>query len=328
MVGSQHKAYDDQSEPELTSFLLVPGFSMMAFVSAVEPLRVANRMAACELFSWQLLSLDGEPVTASNGMRVVADAAFDSVDYVPQLFVCAGFEPERFADTGVCNWLRRMAAYKSVVGAIDTGCYLLAKAKLLDGYRVTLHWESVAAFAEVYPTIEVTQELFEIDRNRMTCAGGTAAMDMMLHMVAQRHDQELAVAVSEQFIQNRIRNPSDHQRMRLSSRLGVHNPHIVRVVERMENNIEAPVPTATLARDAGISLRQLERLFASQLGQTPQKYYLQLRLVRARELLQQSEMQIISIALACGFASAAPFSRAYKAHFGCTPQQERQPAAR
>lgn len=312
--------------PDRVSFLLVPGFSMLAFVSAVEPLRVANRMAARHIFDWQILSLDGEPVTASNGMRVVADAAYESVPRVSTLFVCAGFEPGRFASQPLSHWLRRMVGYRAMIGAIDTGCFLLAQARLLNGYRVTLHWESVAAFAEAFPNVHVTQELFEVDRNRMTCAGGTAAMDMMLYMIAGRDGQALATAVSEQFIRDRIRDPSDHQRMKLSARLGINNPHVVRVVERMENNIDTPVPAATLAHDAGISLRQLERLFASQLGHTPQQYYLHIRLTQARRLVQQSEMQIISIALACGFTSTAPFSRAYKAHFGRTPRQDRQTA--
>lgn len=314
------------SPPECISFLLIPDFSMMAFMSAVEPLRVANRMAGRELFSWQILSLDGAPVTASNGMTVVADACFDTVDHLPMVFVCASFEPERFANRELITWLRRMAAYKAVLGAIDTGCFLLARAKLLDGYRVTLHWESVAPFTEAFPNIKVTQELFEIDRNRLTCAGGMAALDMMLHMIARRHNQDLAVAVSEQFIQDRIRDDSDHQRMQLCTRLGVYNPHVLRVVERMERNVEQPLAASTLARDAGISLRQLERVFATELGDTPQSYYLKLRLAHARQLLQHTDMQVIAVGVACGFASAAPFSRAYKAHFGRTPRQDRQAA--
>lgn len=312
--------------PERISFLLIPDFSMMAFMTAVEPLRVANRMAGRQLFSWQILSLDGGPVTASNGMTVVADSSYEAVEQLPMLFICASFEPERFADRSLLTWLRRMAAYKTVLGAIDTGCYLLARARLLDGYRVTLHWESVAPFTEAFPDIHVTQELFEIDRNRLTCAGGTAAIDMMLHMIARRHNQELAVAVSEQFIQNRIRDHSDHQRMQLCTRLGVYNPHVLRVVERMERHVEQPLAAAELAHEAGISLRQLERLFAAELGDTPQSYYLKLRLSHARRLLQQTDMQVIAVAVACGFASAAPFSRAYKTQFGRTPRQDRQAA--
>src|SRR5699024_121762 len=311
---------------ECISFLLVPDFSMLAFMASVCPLRLANHMTGKQLFAWQVLSLDGEPVTASNGMTVVADAAYDRVEQLPMLFVCASFDPERFADRHLLTWLRRMAAYKTVLGAIDSGCYLLARARLLDGYRVTLHWESVAPFSEAFPDIQVTQELFEIDRNRLTCAGGTAALDMMLNMIARRHNQKLAVAVSEQFIQDRIRDHSDHQRMQLCTRLGVYNAHVLRVVERMENNIARPLSATRLARDTGISLRQLERLFTSQLDDTPQSYYLKLRLNHARQLLRHTDMQVIAVALACGFGSAAPFSRAYKTHFGRTPRQDREAA--
>jgi len=310
--------------PACISFLLLPDFSMIAFVSAVEPLRVANRMAGRQLFSWQVLSLDGAPVTASNGMAVVADSSYADAGQLAMVFVCASFAPERCADQHLHNWLRRMAAYGTVIGAIDTGSYLLARARLLNGYRATLHWEGVAAFSEAFPAVQVTQELFEIDRNRLTCAGGTAAMDMMLHLVAQRHGQALAVAISEQFIQNRIRPHSDHQRTDLSTRIDTYNPHVLRVVARMEANIETPLSAAALARATGISLRQLERLFAAELGATPQQYYLRIRLAHARQLLQQTDMQVIAVALACGFGSAAPFSRAYKAHFGRTPRQDRQ----
>lgn len=312
------------SAPERISFLLLPEFAMMAFMSAVEPLRVANRLGGKDLFRWQILSPDGHPVTASNGMKVVADAAAPDIERVSTLFICASFEPERHCDQNLRLWLRRMAAYGAVLGAIDTGSFLLARAGLLDGYRVTMHWESRAAFREAFPTIHATQELFEIDGNRLTCAGGTAAMDMMLHMIGRRHSQELAVDVSEQFIRERIRERSDHQRMALRARLGIHNPHILRVVALMEKNIETPLRIAELAAQTGVSTRQLERLFTQHLHDTPQGYYLKLRLAHARRLLQQTSMHVISIALACGFGSAAPLSRAYKAHFGRTPRQDRR----
>jgi AraC family carnitine catabolism transcriptional activator len=309
--------------PERISFLLVPNFSMMAFMSAVEPLRVANRFGERELFSWRVLSSDGQPVTASNGMRVLADAAVADVERVSMLFVCASFDPERYADHALFVWLRRMAAYGSLLGAIDTGCFILARAGLLDGYRVTLHWESVGSFVEAFPAIQVSEELFEVDRNRFTCAGGTAALDMMLHLIARRHGQELAVAISEQFIHDRIRDRSDHQRMTLCARLGIHNAHVLRVVALMEKHIETPLPLEALAQEAGVSLRQLERLFACHLGETPRGYYLGLRLNCARRLLQQTSMQVIAVALACGFTSAAPLSRAYKTRFGCSPREDR-----
>lgn len=310
--------------PEPIGFLLVPQFSMMAFLSAVEPLRVANRFGGGELFAWRIFSEDGQPVTASNGMTVMTEALTTGADTLPTLIACSGFEPARYASRGLLSWLRRLASRGAALGAIDTGCYLLAAAGLLDGYRVTLHWESASPFSEAFPGITVTGELFEIDRDRFTCAGGTAAMDMMLHMIGRRHGQDLAIAVSEQFIHDRIRGRSDHQRMTLCARLGIHNAKLLRVVEAMERHIEEPLGAEALANLGGVSLRQLERLFATHLHDTPVGYYLKLRLDRGRQFLQQTGMSVLAVALACGFGSAERFSRAYRARFGRPPREDRQ----
>ncbi len=189
---------------------------------------------------------------------------------------------------------------------------------------MTLHWESASPFSEVFPGMTVTDELFEIDRDRFTCAGGTAAMDLMLRRIAGRHGQQLAVAVSEQFIHDRIRRHSDHQRMTACARLGIHNAKLLKVMEAMERHIEEPLPAQALATLGGVSLRQLERLFAAHVHDTPVGYYLKLRLDRARQLLQQTSMSVLAVALACGFGSAARFSRAYRARFGRPPREDRR----
>ncbi|HXH01785.1 MAG TPA: GlxA family transcriptional regulator [Candidatus Competibacteraceae bacterium] len=311
--------------PEPIGFVLVPQFSMMAFFSAVEPLRVANRMAGRQLFSWHAYSLDGQPVAASNGMTVVAEAAIADVDYVPTLIVCAGFDPQQAEHKPLLGWLRMLARKGAALGGMDTGPHILAKAGLLDGCRVTMHWEAVPAFREEFPHIEVSDELFEVDGNRFTCAGGTAALDMMLHMIARKHGHALAVAVSEQFIHDRIRDRRDHQRMQLSSRLGVHNAKLLKIVEAMHQHLEDPLDSEALAALGGVSARQLERLFRVHLKDTPSGYYLKLRLERARHLLKQSDMSVMEVAMACGFGSASSLSRAYRARYGLSPRQDRSP---
>ncbi|HWK46384.1 MAG TPA: GlxA family transcriptional regulator [Stellaceae bacterium] len=310
-------------EPERIGILLIPQFSMMAFCSAVEPLRVANRLAGRTLFAWRACSVDGEPVAASNGMRVMVSGRPGDTDRPETLFICAGFEPERYATKSLLAVLRRLARAGVTLGALDTGAYFLAKARLLDGLRVTTHWEAVAALREAFPEIEVSDNLFEIDDRRITCAGGTAALDMMLDIIGRGHGHALAIAVSEQFIHDRIRDRHAHQRMELSSRLRVTSAHVLNIVAAMERNLEQPLNAGQLAAECAISPRQMERLFRRHLQVSPASYYAALRLARARQLLRQTRMGVLDIAMACGFASSSSFSRSYRGQFGVAPSQDR-----
>ena len=311
------------STPEPIGFLLVPKFSMMAFTAAIEPLRSANRMSDLTLYSWHLFSKDGAPVEASNGIAIMPEAGVATAAHFPTMIVCGGIDIHLFRDKEVHSWLRRLARKGARIGALCTGSHVLARAGLLEGYRCTIHWENIPGFTEEFPDIEVTGELFEIDRNRFTCAGGTAALDMMLHMIAPRHGQDLAAAVSDQFIHDRIRGPHDHQRMALQSRLGVRDPKLLSVIAQMETNLEEPVSRDDLARSVDLSTRQLERLFRKNLDRTPRHYYLELRLRRARQLLLQTSMSVLGVALACGFVSASHFSKCYREFFDKTPREER-----
>lgn len=312
------------SEPERFGFLLLPSFSMLAFLSAIEPLRVANRFGGRQLYSWHVFSRDGAPVTASNGMSILADSSISQAGRLPNFLVCSSFDPERYADRDILTSLRRLDRQGTRLGAVDTGAHILARAGLLDGYRATTHWENAAAFAERFPAVEVSEELFEVDRNRISCSGGTAALDMMLHLIAATHGQDLAVSVSEMLLHARMRSPDDHFRMTLGQRLGVRHPRLQRIVEAMSASIEEPLDLAQLAEIGGLSRRQLERLFRTNLGDTPTGYYLKLRLRRARHLLEQTEMSVLEISLACGFVSAAYFSRAYRRYFGLAPRDDRR----
>lgn len=311
------------TEPEPVGFLLVPRFSMMAFISAVEPLRVANRFAGRTLFSWHIFSADGGPVEASNGMSLAAEAAIDKAA-VPTLIVCAGFDPRAHGKKPLIATLRRLAHRGVTLGALDTGAHLLARAGLLDDSRVTMHWEAVPAFREDFPDIEVSDELFEVGDGHFTCAGGTAAIDLMLDMIARKHGSDLAVKISEQFIHERIRDRHDAQRLKLAKRLGVTNSRVLRIVELMERHLDEPLSARRLASSAGVSGRQLERLFRANLGVTPGAYYLGLRLQRVRQLLRETDKSVLEIALACGFTSASSVSRAYRARFGVAPSQDRK----
>jgi AraC family transcriptional regulator, glycine betaine-responsive activator len=309
--------------PQRIAFLLVPSFSMIAFTSAVEPLRLANRAAGRELYRWHLFSPDGKPVAASNGIELHPEGGAENAAGFGTVVLCSGIGGHAFADRALFAALRRFDRQGSDIGALCTGSHILARAGLLDGYRCTIHWENLAGFSEDFPQIEVTSELFEVDRNRFTCSGGTAALDMMLNLIAQQHGQELAAQVSDQFIHERIRDRHDHQRMALPARLGVRHPKLLSVIELMEEHLEEPLERRDLAKAAGLSNRQLERLFRKYLNRSPARYYVELRLNRARLLLLQTNMSVIDVALACGFVSASHFSKCYRDFFGRTPRRER-----
>ena len=306
-------------------FLLVPNFSMIAFSAALEPLRVANRVANMTLFEWVIASQNDGAVTASNGVRVDVAQSVSELASCHIAFICSGINVKEYADQTVFNVTRRLDRQGVIVGAICTGTYVLAAAGLLNETRCTVHWENIDGLAEEYPHLEITNELFEINNNRITCSGGTASLDMMLYLISQIHGQSIAAQVSDQFIHDRIRDPSDRQRMELRSRLGVSHPKLLTVVGLMEANLEEPLSQTDLAREASLSTRQLERLFRKYLRTTPTRYYLNLRLARARHLLRQTSLSILSVALACGFVSASHFSKCYRETYNKTPRTERAP---
>ncbi|MCI8208150.1 AraC family transcriptional regulator [Pseudomonas sp. S25] len=304
-------------------FLLMPGFSVMGFVSAVEPLRVANRFGG-ELYRWHVLSVDGGAVIGSNGMSVNADAALEPLKKGATLWVVAGFEPLRTCTPKIEHWLRRLDSEGVTLGAIDSGSFVLAQAGLLDNHRLTMHWEAIDAFKETWPGLQVTQELFEIDRRRITSAGGTASIDMMLDLIAQEHGPELAIKVSEQFVLSRIRPRKDHQRMQIATRFGISNRKLVQVIGEMEQHTEPPLSTLELAEGIQVTRRQLERLFRLHLNDTPSNFYLGLRLDKARQLLRQSDMSVLEVSIACGFESPSYFTRSYRSRFSRCPREDRR----
>lgn len=312
--------------PQTLWFLLLPGFSMMGLMSAIEPLRVANRSCG-ELYRWQLLSQDGAAVASSNGMSLNVDGALETAGDCHTLFVVAGFDPLATFDARLAHWLHRIERKGALLGGIDTGSFVLAQAELFSTQRLTLHWEAIGAFQERYPHLSVTQELFEIDGKRITSAGGTASLDLILTLIGRDHGEALAVAISEQFVVGRIRSRQDHQRMQIASRYGIHNKKLVQVVSAMERHSEQPLNSHELAELINVTPRQLERLFRQHLSETPSAFYLALRLDRARQLLRQTDMSVLEVGVACGFESSSYFSRCYRSRFATCPSQDRHELA-
>lgn len=310
--------------PTRVALLLVPGFAMMSYASALEPLRAANVLSGRELYRWRHLSPDGHPAEASIGVPFAVEGGLRGEEALDMVLVCAGGNPALFADAATFAWLRAVARRGAVVGGVSGGPYLLARAGLLDGCRATVHWEHAPAFAEAFPKVLLVPSLYQIDGRRLTCAGGVAALDMMHQVIGEAHGYELARAVGDWFLQAHVRPGGGGQRLPVAERRGLGSAKLAEIVDRMERHIEKPVPRASLAAGAGISTRQLERLFSAHLGQSPERFYLGLRLDRARDLLRQTSLSVMEIAVATGFQGASHFSRAYRARFGRPPVSERR----
>ena len=265
----------------------------------------------------------GRGASSSSGLFVPAERPLADAGRLDLVIVCAGGNPASFRDARSFEWLRRNARRGARMGGVSGGPWLLARAGLLRGYRMTLHWEHAEAFAEEFPDHDLRRSLYELDRDRLTCSGGTAPLDMMHAVIAREHGAGLAMAVSDWFLQTTVREGGNPQRMALRHRTGTSNRAVLLALEAMEATAENPLPRDALAQTAGVGVRQLERLFRTHLGRSPASQYKRLRLERSRALLRQSGLSIMEVAVASGFGSASHFARAYRAAFGRTPSAER-----
>lgn len=309
--------------PEVFVFLLVPGLSMMSLASALEPLRSLNRLAGHDVYQWRLASLDGAPVAASNGIPLPAQGHAEALAGAHYLFVCGGLRIARADERRYLAVLRGAARGGIRVGSLSTGTYLLARAGLLSGYRCTIHWESRPAFQEDFPDLDCTNKIYEIDRDRLTCSGGTAAMDLMLHLIADRYGAELARGVANQFHHQRIRDEKEDQQGGRLEIVGRMPQKVRQAISLMQHHIENPLPLPDIAGRVGLSPRQLERLILRHAGQSPLRLYMQLRIERAHELLIYSDRSVIDVAVQAGFSSTSHFTAWYKRIYGARPSQLR-----
>ncbi|WP_108448187.1 GlxA family transcriptional regulator [Halomonas sp. BN3-1] len=309
--------------PQTVGFLLLEHFTLISLASAIEPLRMANQLSGQELYRWFTLSLDGAPLQASDGLTVTPDSSITVPLSLDMVVVCGGVAPTRHVHQGHVSWLKAQARHLKRFGSVCTGAWALARAGLLEGYEVSTHWKCQAALQEAYPGIGLTSKLFAMDRDRFTCSGGTAPLDMMLTLIGRDHGRELAAGISDMFVCDRVRGEQDQQRVPLKHMLGTTQPRLQEIVALMENNLEEPIDLDELARYVSLSRRQLERLFQRNLHCSPSRYYMRLRLNRARQLLKQTSMSIIDIAAACGFVSTPHFSKCYRECFGLPPREER-----
>ena len=310
-------------QPRRFVFVLLENFTLLCFASALESLRIANRMANAPLYSWTLLGEGGELVHCSAGTAFGVDADLTDLNRDDTVLLCGGIDVQQATTKRLLGWLRREARKGLIVGGLCTAGYTLARSGLLSGKKATIHWENQDSFIEEFDDVELTKSVFVIDGNRMTTAGGTSSIDLMLKIIANDHGEELANAVADQLIYSSIRTDQDTQRLSVPTRIGVRHPKLSQVIQMMETNIEEPISPSILAKDVGMSTRQLERLFRRYLNRSPKRYYMELRLQKARNLLMQTDMSVINVALACGFASPSHFSKCYRAHYDTTPYRER-----
>ena len=305
-------------------FLMVPDYTIVTLVNAIAVLRMANRQSGQALYRWRCLTLDGEPVPSSDGLRLLPDGRLADGCESDILFVCGGYHPERHCTAALRGALLEFDRRGTHIGALCTGARIVAEAGLLDDHRCAIHWENAASLREQFPRVQVASSLFVIDRDRYTCSGGVASIDLMLQLVSTAHGADLAREIAEQFVLERVRTEQDAQRTPLHYLIGAGNqPKLVDVVAMMEANVEEPLTLAELAEQAGITRRQLERLFHRHLHCTPSRYYLDLRLHRGRLMLLQTSLPVRDIAERCGFSGTTAFAKRYVEKYGKRPASER-----
>ncbi|MDQ0588191.1 GlxA family transcriptional regulator [Variovorax paradoxus] len=305
-------------------FLLLDSYSMIAFANALEVLRMANLLSGQRLYAWSIATVDGEGIRASNGLRFANPGCLADLDGCDVVFVCGGVEVQKAISDAVVQDLRRRAARGQKLGGLCTGTHALAEAGVMNGYRCAVHWENLSALREACPKVHFALEVFVVDRDRVTASGGIAPLHLMLHLVRGHHGSKLAMAISEQFIIDRVRDQTDQQKLPQPEFVGPGYEHVVEATQFMAANIEEPLALSEIADATGVSLRQLERLFHRYHDVTPAQHYLALRLRRARELLAHTSAPIMQITVACGFQTASHFCKAYRAQFGHSPSDHRR----
>lgn len=343
MIGKIPDAIFNSSDPLLTvsdmlgtsisrstralGLLLIEDFSLMSYAAIVDPFRAANVLAGQTLYRWRHVSLDGKPVTASNGASLAADQAVGEAIDCETLFVFAAGDPAAFRDLATFAWLREIARNGATIVGVSGGPFLLAQAGLLEGHRATIHWEHRSAFTEAFPHLDLEPDLYVIDRRRVTCAGGSSGLDLAIELIEREQGHALAAQVGDWFIRSEARAASAPQRAGLRERYRVTNDKVLRVLARMEATIEEPESRAALARLAGVSSRQLERLFATHLGESLNAAYRRIRLEQAVELLKNTGLPITAISIICGFRSSSHFSRVFRKQYALSPLEMRNRAS-
>ena len=303
--------------------LAAPRYSQLTLSALVEPLRMANTVARRPLYRWTLCADGCKTLESSSGFSLAVDTDLDDIRTFDALFVLASYDVLDFATPRMLAFLRRSARDGALIGGLDAAPYLLAAAGLLDGYRATTHWDDLDDFRQRFPRIDVVSERYVIDRNRITTSGSLPSFDLVLEYIRRRNGLMLAMNVSGNFLYDQARPGSESQFMIASSLIKAPHPKVTQVIKLMEQTLRSPLAVSELAVAVGLSERSLLRRFRAALDVSPQQYYRALRLDAGRRLLENSDLSVTEIALACGFESRGNFSRAFKKTFGSPPSNRR-----
>lgn len=293
----------------------------MSHASALEPLRAANLLSGRRLYEWVHIAPEGDRVAASAGAETACAATVERLPPLDLLLVIAGGRPERFDHAPTFAALRRAARAGVRLGGVSGGPVILAKAGVMTGRHMTVHWEHAEALAEMRPDLLLSRALYVIDRDRVTCAGGVAALDMTHALIAEAHGPALAARVSDWFLQTEIRPAGGAQRGGPGLNGRSRHPKIAAAYKVMEAAVATPLSRGEVAARIGLSERQLGRLFSEQTGRTFSAAYRELRLSRARDLMRQTNLPLTEIAYACGFCSPSHFSASFRAWAGVSPSR-------
>jgi AraC family transcriptional regulator, carnitine catabolism transcriptional activator len=313
------------ANPRTIGLLLLPAFSHLAMSAIIEPLFIANWLSGRTLYRWRTLSRDGHPAQASSEIKVPVDAGLEQRINYDSLFVLASFDLKGLTkDRELKAWLRRVARHGATIGSIETASEIVAAAGLLDNLPVAVHWDNLEGFAESHPRCKAVATLYTVAPGRLTCAGHSAILDMMLHLIAQEQGDGLAGEVAAHLILPGWRRGDEDQPAPWVTARRAVDPVLEKALAQMENHIEEPLSCRTIARRAGMSSRQLQRLFARALGTTPVRHYQRIRLSRAHALLQQTDLSVTEISVGAGFGSLEHFCRLYRREFGCRPRDDRR----
>ncbi len=321
--GVAHVELGNSTTVQHIAIVLVPQFSMSAFSAALEPFRIANQLTGQPLYHWRLLSEDGKPVRASNGVEVCVDGNLSDTERDTLVFVCSGVEPQKMTTDAVAHWVRRQWRNGRIVVGLCTGAHALAQAGILSGKQFTLHWENLPAFREMYPDLEPLEQLYTVDGRIMTCSGGSAATDLCVKLIKDSHGQLLSQEVLNMCLVPFQRAGTDRQTASQSAAIGTRNQKLVEMVVYFEEHLEEGVNLEAASAQVGVSRRQMERLFKQYTGTSPREYLMNMQLQRGRALLAETNLSVAEVAIASGFLSAVSFSKRYRSKYGQSPFQFR-----
>ncbi|MCT4655116.1 MAG: GlxA family transcriptional regulator [Cohaesibacter sp.] len=308
-------------------FVLFDGFSNMVLASAMEPLRAARDLTRNEAMAWQLVTMDGAPVKSSSGIMLQPDCAFADAAPFDALFFVSGYGFRAHAEALNKAALVKIASTAKLVGGLDTGSWLMAKAGLLNGRKATIHWQELKSFEEQFLDVNVTADRHILDGDRASCGGATTIMDLMLGLIRREFGEAVAFDVSNLFVYDSERSARGGRGARNRS-IATKAPQLEKAIAHMRLSLEQPCSLHDLSEVAAVSPRTLERLFYRELGVSPGRYFQMIRLNHARALVEETDLAVSEIAARTGFSSSSTLSRAFSRHFRQTIQTLRRTRAR